>query len=190
MSLAPVQAADALLNELTPAVPREHAPSMTQIKKVSYTHSAMVDLIIEKPTITQNEIAATFGYSVPWVSHIFASDSFQAYLASRKDELIDPTLRATIKERFDALVRQSIDVLMEKLNKPAAAISDNLALRAAELGARSLGLGRTDAPPPAPQGDRLTILAQRLVILQGDVRKGNQIEGEATRIPGEDPSDV
>lgn len=182
----PLRVADALLAELEakPAL-REHSPSMTQVAKVSYTHDSMIDLIIERPTISQNELAAHFGYSVPWVSHIIASDAFQMRLAARKDELIDPTIRATIEERFKALVYRSLEVLHEKLNRPVAAIPDNLALRAAELGARSLGLGGATAAPAAPQGDRLLVISERLVNLL-HVRKEEAINGEA-RVIHEEP---
>lgn len=156
---------------------------MTQIKKVRYTHEAMIDTILAEPAISQNALADRFDLSVSWISHVIASDAFQARLSERKEELIDPVLRATIEERFRMLVKKSLDVLLEKLAKPNP--PDNLALRAAELGARSLGLGRAPDPPPAPSGDRLTILAERLMILNSPLRRENDLEGTATRInPG------
>lgn len=177
-----------LLSQLGPgtAAERTHAPSMTQIKRISYTHDAMVDLIISHPGITQNDIAAHFGYTPAWVCHIIASDAFQAKLDARKDVLIDPQLRATIKEKFEALVQRSLAVLQEKLNKPTSGISDQLAIRAAELGARSLGLGREAVAPNPPGHDRLTILADRLVILQSKAKE--PIDGQAQRITESDLS--
>lgn len=160
---------------------REHAPSMRQIAKVSYTHDALIDEIVNRPTASQGELAAVFGFSPSWICQIIASDAFQVRLAERKDALVDPGLRATIKERFDALVRRSLDVLQHKLAKHADDIPDNLALRAAELGARSLGLGRADPVPPAPAGDRLVILSERLVGLLAD-RKQETINGTSTRV--------
>ena len=156
---------------------------MGRLAKVSYSHDAMIDLVIGNPAISQNEIAATFGYTVGWVSNVFASDAFRERMAQRKDELIDPTLRLTIEERFKALVQRSLDVLQEKLARPSHAIPDNLALQAAALGARSLGLGRPDnTTPPAPNGDRLQQLAGRLIILQRNVvekvQNGKVTEGE------------
>lgn len=111
------------------------------IKKVRYTHDAMIDLIIQNPWVSQNEIAAHFGYSVSWVSQIFSSDSFQARLAERKEELVDPTIRATVEERFKALVIQSLDVLRQKLERPLPLISDELALGAVGVAAKALGYG-------------------------------------------------
>jgi len=179
-----LHAADRLLEELVQAAPRLHAPSMTQITKVSYTHEAMIDLLIERPAISQNELAAHFGYSVPWVSHIFASDAFQVQLEKRREEILDPGLRATVKARFEALVARSIDILLQKLAQPVSAIPDQLALQAAALGARSLGLGVRTEPTPPPAGDRLQILAERLIVLQSNVRRdhGQIIEGELSQV--------
>lgn len=179
-----IQSADQLLDELSAPPSRDIAPTMGRLQKVRYSHAAMVDAIISNPAVSQNELAGMFGYSVPWVSNVMASDAFQAHLAQRKDELIDPVLRMTIEERFKALVQRSLEVLQEKLSRPSTMIPDNLALQAAALGARSLGLGRTEAPPPPPTADRLQTLATRLIVLQRDIRtkvqNGQVIEGEVS----------
>lgn len=172
--------AESLLDQLSVRpVLVEHAPSMRQIEKVSYTHQAMIDLIIATPAISQGELAKHFGYTPAWICQVIASDSFQMQLAQRKDELVDPVLRMGIEERFKALVKRSLDVLQEKLAQETVKIPDNLALRCAELGARSLGLGRDTQPGPPPAGDRLTILANRLILLQDNVR--GALHGESRR---------
>lgn len=178
----PLRAGDQLLDELanTPRPPLA-GESMRQIAKVSYTHAAMVDMIVANPKISQTELARHFGYTQAWICQIIASDAFQALLAERKDELIDPALRLSIEERFKALVSRSLEILQEKLSAPSTQISDTLAIRAAELGARSLGIGHTAPPPAAPPGDRLLILSDRLVNLL--VEKREVIHGEAKRLP-------
>lgn len=171
--------ADTFLDELSAgAKTPSKAPTMGQLKKVSYSHDSMIELIIEggrRPGgISQKEIAAHFGYTEAWISNILASDAFQAKLALRREEIIDPVLRASIRERFEALVIQSLKVLQEKLNQPS--VSDNVAIRAAELGAKALGVGG-HAPPKAPESsqDRLARLAGRLVALQATVNKGETV---------------
>lgn len=174
-------AADALVAELkelpialhqAPLVGSE-ASTMGALKKVRYTHAAMVDLIIQNPWISQNEIAATFGYSVGWISNVFASDAFQAYLAQRRDEIVDPAIKATVEERTKALVIRSLEVLAAKLDRPVAQVPDTVALRCLELGARALGMGGNAPPPVPPSGaDRLERLAHRLIDLQSNIRKG------------------
>lgn len=132
--------------------------------KTNYSHDAMIDLIIASPGISQGQLAAHFGYSEGWVSNIIASDAFQAMMAKRREEVIDPMLKATLEERFKGLVVRSLHVLMKKLEQPD--VPANVAIRAAELGAKSLGLGG-HAPPPIPTVDpnRLVTLAERLVEL-------------------------
>src|SRR5688572_23709248 len=149
------------------------APTMGRLQKISYTHDAMIDLIIEgsrRPGgISQKELAAHFGYTEGWISNVLASDAFQSKLALRREEIIDPVLKATLRERFDALTRLSLDVLEKRM--AAGNVSDQVALRCAELGAKSLGLG-VQAPAAPPGGvDRLEQLANRLVALQSTVRE-------------------
>lgn len=179
MNSDPFASGEQLIEELKGNVaPRPAAPTMGRLQKVRYTHEAMIDLIIKNPELSQNEIAAYFGYTPAWISNILASDAFQAAMAARREEIIDPEIKATIEERFRALVIRSLAVLQEKLNKPQ--VSDTVALRAAELGAKALGVGG-NAAPAAPQGDRLKILADRLIILQQGVKE-RVVNGETILI--------
>ena len=143
------------------------ASLVNSVPKMRYTHEGMADLILENPWISQNQLAAHFGYSPAWISTVITSDAFQALLATRRAELVDPELRLTLKERFQAMTTQSLRVLQEKLARPADQVSDQLALRAAELGAKALGLGGNAAPPPAPNpAEYLPALAERLMRLR------------------------
>lgn len=122
------------------------APAPAQaIDKVRYSHKAMVDMIVANPWISQGELAKNFGYTEGWVSQVIASDAFQAYLALRKEELIDPALRATIEERFKGLVARSIEILMRKLEQAPNLISDDLALKALDIAAKAAGYGAKNA---------------------------------------------
>jgi hypothetical protein len=95
------------------------------------------------------------------ISVVINSDAFQSRLASRRAELVDPVLAATLNERFRALTVRSLEVLQEKLSLPSQSVPDQLALQAAALGAKSLGLGVPQAQA-APAGDNLSVLAERL----------------------------
>ena len=151
--------------------------------KIRYTHEGMADLILENPWISQNQLAAHFGYSPAWISTIITSDAFQALLAARRQELVDPELRLTLEERFRALTTQSLKVLQEKLARPADQVSDQLVLRAAELGAKSLGIGAHAPPPPPPNpAEYLPAVAERLLRLQG--RQVPQPIEDATVVQG------
>ena len=176
---AAFQSADQLLGELKSVPVPAHAPTMGRLQKCSYTHDALIDLIIQNPEMTQNALAAHFGDTAGWISNILASDAFQEKMAARREEIIDPELKATIEERFRALVIRSLQVLQEKLNGPR--VSDAVAIRAAELGAKALGIGGHAVPKATESSnDRLARLAQRLLALQP--QKGVTISGEATKV--------
>ena len=167
----------------------EKLPSEGVIAKISYTHDSMIDMIIAEPMIAQKDLAARFGYTAPWVCQIIASDAFQARLAARKGELVDPTLIATLEERMKGLVIQSIEILKERLAKPT--VSDAVVLRSLELGAKSLGMGvKAPVVMPPPSADRLEMLSENLVKLFRDKRGETyeaQIE-EAVVVKGPDAS--
>ena len=110
----------------------------TSIARVSYTHDAMIDLIIANPAISQGAIAQHFGYTQAWVSRVFNSDAFQARLAARKTEIVDPQLVLTIDEKLKALASKSLDVVLEKLTVTNSA---EMGLKALEITSKALGYG-------------------------------------------------
>lgn len=116
---------------------------MPEIVKVSYTHDAMIDLIIASPAINQRTIAAKFGYSEAWISTVFCSDSFKKRLAERKAEIVDPVLVASIEERLEGLARLSMEVLMEKIE---AGRSPTLAIQALDISTKARQYGARNAP--------------------------------------------
>jgi len=108
------------------------------IARVKYTHDAMIDLLIANPAISQGQIAAHFGYTQPWVSRVMNSDAFNVRLAERKGDLVDPTIAATIEEKFKALASKSLDVVLEKLTVTQ---NPDTALKALEITSKALGYG-------------------------------------------------
>jgi hypothetical protein len=142
---------NALAPDASAFAPVPHAATMGNIKKMRYTHTDLIDYIIANPWASQNELAARYGYTPSWLSNIMASDAWQAAMASRRDEVVDPALKASLEERFKGVVIQSLNRLQEKLNAPQ--VSDQVVLRAVELGARACGMGGRAAPTegaPAP----------------------------------------
>ena len=111
------------------------------IAKLSYTHDAMIDLLIARPSISNGELALAFGYTQSWICTVRATDSFKARLAERRKELVDPAVTEKLEAHFEGLVRRSLEVLAEKLDQPTDKISDNLCLRAIDIGAKALGYG-------------------------------------------------
>jgi hypothetical protein len=123
----------AQMDEISQITGRKNA-----IEKVNYSHDAMIDLILANPKITQNELAATFGYSVGWTSRVIGSDAFQARLAERKVEVVDPEIKQNFEQRLQGLGLQSLDVIQRKLD---ATQNPDLAVKALELSTKALGFG-------------------------------------------------
>lgn len=152
-----------------PGLPRT---SGLKMQRLSYSHMAMAEVMMANPTITNNQLAAMFDRSPTWISVVKSSDAFKTFYARRYAELADPELTASIKDRFQAMTEQGLRVLQEKLNKPAAEVSDNLALRAVELGAKALAVGGNAPPPPPPSAEQyLPELTERLLRLGANVRR-------------------
>ena len=123
------------------------AAARQPIAKVNYSHDGMINMILAHRGITQNQLAAHFGYTASWISQVMSSDAFKARLAERAAEIEDPTLRATVEEQIRGLHHRSLVILMEKLKAEPAAVPDNLALRTLEISSRALGYGAKDQTP-------------------------------------------
>lgn len=168
-----------LLDEFEPGGdPGAGRGSSAPLKRgVNYSHKAFIDLILSSPGISQNAVAAHFGYSVSWVSQVMSSDAFQAEFARRSAEIVDPVLRLSVEERFRGMVSRSMEILMEKLSLPAHQVPDQLALRAFELSTRAAGYGARAEPPVAQvnvnvhleeMGENLTrLLARKRELIEG-----------------------
>lgn len=155
------------------------APTMGNLAKVRYSHKDMIDCLIAHPEMTQNQLAIRYGYTPGWISNVMASDAWQSAMAARREELVDPVLKMTLDERYRGLALRSVERLMEKLDAPA--VSDQVVLKAVELGAKAVGAGG-NAAPAAPAADHLAQLANRLIDLQSNIRKGVTLEGTVVQV--------
>lgn len=107
--------------------------------KLTYTHEAMVDFILQEPSVRIGELAEVFDRSVGWVSRVLASDSFKARMAQRRKELIDPIVAQSVNERLGAVVIQATTLLNEKLDLEE---SGSLAMDALAVASKMMGSGR------------------------------------------------
>jgi hypothetical protein len=88
-----------------------------------------------------------------------------------------------LEERCRAVIARSWEVLMEKMAGPAHTISDNVALRVAEMGGRIMAAKVAhEAPQRVENTERLSQLAERLRKLQ---RPSDPIEVIAVEVPNE-----
>lgn len=120
----------------TADAPETPARRRYDLVKLNYTHEAMIDLILQEPTVTTRELAEVFGLTPGWIARVISSDSFQARIAERKAQVIDPVIAHTLRERVQGVAAQSIAIIQEKL---ASEESASYALEA--LGVAAIALG-------------------------------------------------
>lgn len=131
-----------------PWQPRTSAPlagtasAANAIARVRYTHDSMIDMIIANPALSQGDIAREYGFTEAWVSRVMNSEAFQARLAARKADIVDPSLVLTIQEKLAALASKSLDKL---INRVAIGASPEVELRALEITSKALGYGARQA---------------------------------------------
>lgn len=136
-------ATKAFLNTRKKSPPLEGTESARfAVARVSYTHDALIDLMIAQPMVAKQDLAKHFGYTGAWISRVTNSEAFQARLAQRKSDIIDPSLVMSIEERLKAVTSQSLDIVMEKLE---AAPSLDSAMKVLEMSTKALGYGARQA---------------------------------------------
>ncbi len=118
--------------------PRVGAAGMDKgqaLKKVSFQHEAIIDVMLRRPRIQQKELAEMFGFTPHWICRLVNSDSFQARLSERKAALTDPGIARRLNARLQGVTIQAVDVLSRKLD---AADSAELALEALGVSTKAL----------------------------------------------------
>ena len=158
-----------LLLELSPPPAPAAKPT---IRKIRYTHDAVIDEIIATPEISQGELALKFGFTQSWMSIVINSDAFQERLAERKAQLVDPRLIASIEDRLGAVAQRSLDKLIEKLDGPGQngiKVMELVAIAKLGVGDRNLTKGAqtvnnslyvVNLPPTAPDAKSWVKTAQ------------------------------
>lgn len=149
------------------------SPDAERQLAVPYSHAGMIQLIIDNPTWSHKQYAKHFGYTPGWFASVIASDNFQTLLDLRRDEVADPSLTATLEERFRALTLRSLTVLQTLLDNPK--VDDATVIKAAEIGVKALGLGqkKSDEDDKPQVVHSLDTLADRLTSLLKHKGLGN-----------------
>lgn len=133
-----------------------------------------------------------FGYTASWISTVVVSDIFQAKLAARRELLVDPELRTSVRTQFKGLLERSMEILRYKMDRPAAEVPDQLAVQVAKLAGQSLGFGVKETKVSVTETHlHLTELGNNLVGLlrqrkaEAGVPAGRIID---VQVHGSDPS--
>jgi hypothetical protein len=162
----------------------------TAISKVSYTHDAMIDVILANPKMKQGDIAKYFGYTESWVSRVMGSDAFNARLAARKTEVVDPSILASFEERIQGLANQSLAKLSEKIDMGAVSVDQNIKIF--EATTKALGLGARQASIQQ-QNNYVVALPPKVETEQGWAQAAGQAAkelAEKSRLAREAATDV
>ena len=108
------------------------------ITKVSHIHECIINEMIANPTASQKDLCEIFGYSTGWMNRLINSDSFQARLAERRQELMDPEVRTRLNTKLKTVTMQALDQLQQKLSAPES--SADLALQSLGVLQATLGV--------------------------------------------------
>lgn len=125
-----------IAQQLIDSDPPKAGPPQVSFAQYRYTPDLMVDLMVKNPDWSHSQLAAAFGRQPSWTSAVLASDAFQQALDTRRHEVADPLLSATMEERFRGLAIRAVTVLQEKLN--TTGVSDLVVLKAAEIGIKAV----------------------------------------------------
>lgn len=92
------------------------APRPQQLLKngVRAVHEAFADYMLINPGCRLREMAAYFGYTVPWICTVINSDMFKAYFASRRGE-INVSIAEGLPQRLLAAGHLATERLIEVL---------------------------------------------------------------------------
>lgn len=154
---------DQILQGAAVVVAPPTAAAIVPSAQAVYSPALMVDLMVAHPDWSHARFAAFFGRQPSWMSAVLASNSFQAALDLRRHEVADPSLSATMEERFKGLAIRATTVLAEKLN--TTGVNDLVVLKSVELGIKALGLGakQPEALPPPKQENASQSVAEKLL---------------------------
>jgi len=89
---------------------------MAELEKISTTHDQIMNWLILNPGVNQRVCADYFGYSQSWLSSMINSDTFQAKLKERQDEVFGE-VALSIPEKLKVLGDIVTSQLAEQLEK-------------------------------------------------------------------------
>ena len=89
---------------------------MPQIDKISYTHEAFANWLIENPHRQLRDAAEYFGYTQSWLSTILHSDAFQEIL-KKKQALATAFIIGDLHGKLRGVADVALEKLSEKIEK-------------------------------------------------------------------------
>jgi len=106
--------------------------------QLTYTHKAMMDLILANPTMPMEDLAEHFGVSKAWAKKVTMSDAFQGLLDKRREEIINPIIAESVTEKIRGLTTNTLDVLNSRVESGVVKTTELIEI--ARIGMTSMGL--------------------------------------------------
>lgn len=148
-----------------------------QIKKVSPKHQAMIDWLIENPTLSRREMALAFGVTQPWLSTIIHSQAFQAELKRQQDKVFNVVVARPLQERLLGAAHLALDRLEEKLTVEGDVETLRRVVETLSKGAGEFQ-GEKNRPPTGDQFNFFNITPQDLAEARAKIGKRVTVDGE------------
>lgn len=106
--------------------------------QLTYTHKAMMDLILANPTMPMEELAEHFGVTKAWAKKVTMSDAFQGLLDKRREEIINPIISESVTEKIRGLTNNTLDMLNTRVELGVVKTTELIEI--ARMGLTSQGL--------------------------------------------------
>lgn len=156
-------------------------------------YEELITIILANPFDTQKALAARVGRTEQWLARIVASDAFQVRLAERVEKDVDPLHRAAlsaafgkIEERAKATLSRCLDLIAQRLDRPAEEVSDQQIAKYAELSAKIAQVGADGQAPAVNLHLHLQQLGDNMVRILRSARA--DLEGEAHELTTDAPA--
>jgi hypothetical protein len=127
-----------------------------RVDALSHWHRSIVDLQLEKPAITQREIAEIMEKTQPWISVVMGSDMFKAYQTERFDSFRKQK-EETIIQKAGAVANKAFDILDKKMKNPGA-VTINEAVSIAKVATATASVGNSGKGNGPVTNNNLTVL--------------------------------
>lgn len=132
-------------------------------------YDELITMLLANPFRTQRDIAAEVGYSEAWLSRIISSDVFQAKLAERQQNSVEPERHAAVAARFGGIrdrahasLSRTLALIENKLDRPAEELDSKEVLESGKFLAQLAGYGPRDAAGQPPVQVNMSVHLQEL----------------------------
>jgi hypothetical protein len=165
------------------SLPIEEVSKMREpkvVKAITHVHEALVDAVLMNPAVSKEDLSELTGKSKQWVSYALQSPLVKNLIESRRCEILNPVITASIEERLNAVAAEAIDLLHSKILM--GKVSDSLLIKAVELSTRHMNVGNVKTEEKAVESNHLESLASRLVALKSKTNSEVIYEGRIKEV--------